>query len=73
MITPGVYSSEIVNNGRYSSIQNAGCFPQSVFDLLHRNHDAGGVIGNFLLFDKAGDYEICSLEKAYELIEKYEI
>ncbi len=72
-ITAGVYSSEIINNRKYTSIQNVGVLPQACFDLMHRNHDAGGCSGNFLLFDKAGDYEICSLEKAIELIEKYEL
>lgn len=72
-VTAGVYRSEISDNSRYSHIQNVGCLPQAVFDLLHKNHDCGGVSGNFLLFDKKGDYEICSLSRAEKLIDKYQI
>ena len=70
-VTAGVYRAEISNNEKYAYIQNVGAFPQAVFDILHKNHDAGGVSGNFLLFDKKGDYEVCSLARAVVLIEKY--
>ena len=70
-ITAGVYRAVINNNSKYSYIQNVGVLPQAAFDILHKNHDAGGVSNNFLLFDKKGNYEVCRLPQALALIKKH--
>ena len=69
-ITAGVYRAVITNNRKYAYIQNVGVLPQAAFDLLHKNHDTGGVSNNFLLFDKKGDYEVCKLPQDIALIKK---
>lgn len=50
----------------YVAIQTCGRTPVSVFDLLHRGHEAQNV--NVMVFKADGDYDLMTISKAIELL-----
>jgi len=71
-ITLGVMRAEVTGNKKYCAVQNCGVLPQSVFNLMHKNHDNGGISANFLVFEHGmKEYEVVfGLENVIRLIEK---
>jgi hypothetical protein len=50
----------------YVALQTCGRTPVSVFDLLHRGHEAPSV--NVMVFKAEGGYDLMTFSKAIELL-----
>lgn len=50
----------------YVAIQTCGRTPVSVYDVLHRGHNAPNV--NVMVFKEEGGYDLMTLSKAIELL-----
>ncbi len=69
-VTTGVYRA-VLDHKKYSHVDTCGVNPLVCFDSCHRSHNATDVSGNFLLYDKNGDYDCTTLNGVFKLLDKF--